>query len=82
MKAVVDLMDSLHLFIKGHTVYTDSWYRSPTLFHYLQSRKTNAVGTVRLNRKFMPADLPVFKPKKDKRKFKVRKLATGMDALA
>ena len=66
--AVVDLMGSLRLFDKGHTVCTDSWYSSPTLFHYLQGRKTNAVGTVRLNRKFMPADLPVFKKKKDKGK--------------
>lgn len=29
----------------------------PTLFHYLESHKTEAVGTMRLNRKFMPKDL-------------------------
>ena len=81
-QAVTDLMNSLSLFDKGHTVYTDSWYTSPTLFHYLQGRKTNAVGTVRLNRKFMPADLPVFRKKKDEGKLEIRKSPTGMLALA
>ncbi|XP_042863479.1 piggyBac transposable element-derived protein 4-like [Penaeus japonicus] len=61
MKAVVDLMHGAELFEKGYQLYHDNWYSSPTLFHYLQSRKTHAVGTVRLNRKFMPKDLSVKK---------------------
>jgi len=44
---------------KGYQLFVDNWYTSPTLFHLLQSRKTNAVGTAQLNRKFMPKDLCV-----------------------
>lgn len=40
---------------KGHTLYVDNWYTSPTLFSYLYDRETNACGTVRINRKGMPA---------------------------
>ena len=39
---------------KGHTLYTDNYYTSPTLSVYLHNRKTNSCGTVRQNRKFMP----------------------------
>ncbi|ROT63952.1 putative piggyBac transposable element-derived protein 4-like [Penaeus vannamei] len=59
MKAVTDLMNRACFFEKGYELYLDNWYSSPELFHYLSSRKTNAVGTVRLNRKFMPKDLKV-----------------------
>ncbi|XP_069995950.1 piggyBac transposable element-derived protein 4-like [Penaeus vannamei] len=44
---------------KGYQLFVDNWYTSPTLFHLLQSRKTNAVGTARLNRKFMRKDITV-----------------------
>ena len=82
-QAVFGLMNSLGLFDLGHTVYTDSWYTSPTLFHYMQSRRTNAVGTVRTNRKFMPADMPVFKKKKDNAsQLECRRTPTGMLALS
>lgn len=47
MKAVVDLMEKGQLFDKGYELYTDNWYSSPTLFQYLKTRKTNAVGTGR-----------------------------------
>ena len=39
---------------KGHTLYLDNWYSSPKLFITLVNSKTNAVGTVRSNRKNMP----------------------------
>ncbi|ROT77905.1 PiggyBac transposable element-derived protein 4 [Penaeus vannamei] len=58
-RAVIHLMGAAGLFDKGYDLYTDNWYTSPTLFHYLQSRRTNAIGTVRTNRKFMPTDLQV-----------------------
>ena len=58
-KAVVNLMDDAGLFDLGYDLYTDNWYSSPTLFHYLQSRMTNAAGTVRPSRKWMPKDLQV-----------------------
>ncbi|XP_042888419.1 piggyBac transposable element-derived protein 4-like [Penaeus japonicus] len=62
MKAVVDLMGASYLFGKGYEVHTDNWYTSPTLFHYLQGRRTNAVGTVWANRKYMLTDLQVKVP--------------------
>uniref|UniRef100_A0A8C7H0A3 PiggyBac transposable element-derived protein 4-like n=1 Tax=Oncorhynchus kisutch TaxID=8019 RepID=A0A8C7H0A3_ONCKI len=40
---------------KGHTLYVDNWYSSPTLFQHLLSNSTGACGTVRSNRKGMPA---------------------------
>ncbi|XP_050509345.1 piggyBac transposable element-derived protein 4-like [Diabrotica virgifera virgifera] len=39
---------------KGHTLYCDNWYTSPSLFVWLYNRATNACGTVRKNRKYMP----------------------------
>ncbi|XP_042875142.1 piggyBac transposable element-derived protein 4-like [Penaeus japonicus] len=57
-KAVADLMESAEVLDKGYSLYVDNWYSSPTLFHWLQGRKTNACGTVRGNRKFMPTDFP------------------------
>lgn len=39
----------------GHTLYTDNWYTSPNLHNLLWSQKTNACGTVKQNRKNMPA---------------------------
>ncbi|MEL7520415.1 MAG: transposase, partial [Cyanobacteria bacterium J06553_1] len=52
---VMHLMKEAELFDKGYIVYMDNYYTSPTLFHHLQSRKTAAIGTVRPNRKHMPA---------------------------
>ena len=78
MKAVVDLMHAAGLFDKGYQLFLDNWYSSPTLFHYLQSRKTEAVGTVRLNRKFMPKDLTV----RVRGDVDVRTSRSGMMALA
>ncbi|KAL1274517.1 hypothetical protein QQF64_027331 [Cirrhinus molitorella] len=39
---------------KGHVLYTDNWYGSPTLFQHLLSLGTGACGTVCSNRKGMP----------------------------
>uniref|UniRef100_A0A9J8B5B7 PiggyBac transposable element-derived protein domain-containing protein n=1 Tax=Cyprinus carpio carpio TaxID=630221 RepID=A0A9J8B5B7_CYPCA len=36
---------------KGHVLYVDNWYSSPTLFQHLLSLGTGACGTVRANRK-------------------------------
>nr|XP_027236124.1 piggyBac transposable element-derived protein 4-like [Penaeus vannamei] len=58
-KAVLHLMEYGGFLDKGYQLFVDNWYTSPTLFHLLQSRRTNAVGTARLNRKFMPKDLSV-----------------------
>ena len=77
-RAVIDLMDAAGLFDLGYELYTDNWYSSPSLFHYLQSRRTNAVGTVRPNRKSMPRDLRVRK----KGDVDVRSTCTGQLALA
>ena len=39
---------------KGHTLFVDNWYTSPTLFSYLYNNKTNACGTVKPRRRNMP----------------------------
>ena len=46
---------------KGHILYIDNWYSSPTLFQHLLYRGTGACGTVRANRKGMPAFSPKMK---------------------
>lgn len=48
----------------GHTLFLDNWYSSPSLFAKLQSIKTNAIGTVRCNRKNMPKELAAAKLKR------------------
>nr|XP_003706754.1 PREDICTED: piggyBac transposable element-derived protein 4-like [Megachile rotundata] len=48
----------------GHTLFLDNWYSSPSLFAKLQSIKTNAIGTVRCNRKNMPKELAAEKLKR------------------
>ncbi|XP_042875839.1 piggyBac transposable element-derived protein 4-like [Penaeus japonicus] len=58
-KAVLDLLEMSSSMGKGYCVFVDNWYTSPSLFHILQSRRTNAVGTVRVSRKWMPRDLTV-----------------------
>ena len=39
---------------KGHHLYVDNWYTSPTLFEFLHRNKTGACGTVRKNRQGLP----------------------------
>ncbi|KAL6417032.1 hypothetical protein ACFW04_014740 [Cataglyphis niger] len=39
---------------KGHTLYVDNFYSSPTLFNLLHTNATNACGTVKQRRKGMP----------------------------
>ena len=56
-KVVTDLLETAALFDKGYTMNVDNWYSSPDLFHYLQHRKTNAVGTVNMRRKHMPKEV-------------------------
>lgn len=45
---------------KGHILYVDNWYTSPSLFHFLHENMTGACGTVKANRKFMPKYPPKF----------------------
>lgn len=47
-KAVMDLRDARDFFWKSYHAYIDNWYTStlPFLFHFLQSKKTGAVGKV------------------------------------
>ncbi|XP_047488440.1 piggyBac transposable element-derived protein 4-like isoform X2 [Penaeus chinensis] len=66
MKVLIDLMEKGSLMDKGYQVHTDNWFSSPKLFHYLQARKTSAVGTVQTNRKYMPTDLQVKGTRKDR----------------
>ena len=56
---VIELMEPY--LQNGHTLFIDNWYTRPSLFLNLAGKKTNAVGTVRVNRKNMPQQ---FKPTK------------------
>lgn len=40
---------------RGHKLFIDNWYSSPTLAKYLHKKKTNVTGTVGKNRKRMPS---------------------------
>lgn len=40
-------------FHKGHVIYIDNWYTSPTLAEFLHDRDTGMCGTVKANRKGM-----------------------------
>lgn len=40
---------------KGHIIYMDNWYSSPTLYEYLLNKGTGACGTVKIKRKGMPS---------------------------
>ena len=42
---------------KGHILYTDNYYTSPSLASFLLSNKTHLCGTVRQNRRFYPKDI-------------------------
>ena len=52
------------LFNKGHSLYLDNWYMSPDLCKRVSEKGTNIVGTVRANRKNMPADISTIKLKR------------------
>lgn len=45
MKVVIDLMDRACCFKKSYKLYLDNCYRLLTLYHYLQLKKINTVGT-------------------------------------
>ena len=49
---------------RGHHLYTDNYYTSPTLFSHLYSRGTDACGTLRQNRKHVPLGIKNAKPPK------------------
>ncbi|CAF1325070.1 unnamed protein product [Adineta steineri] len=51
----------------GHCIVMDNYYSSPQLFLELVKRKTDAVGTVRSNRKSLPLDFRNSKLKKNER---------------
>ena len=46
---------------KGHALYTDNYYSSPTLFDKLVNLDTKTVGTVRTNRREIPLDFKTLK---------------------
>jgi len=54
-RIVLTLVDEL--LDKGYCVFVDNYYTSPMLFRQLHNQQTDAVGTVRLSRKHMPAEL-------------------------
>lgn len=39
---------------KGHNLYVDNWYTSPTLVSTLHLNQTNSCGTIKKNRKYVP----------------------------
>lgn len=49
---------------KGYTLFLDNWYSSPNIFEFLLENDTNAIGTVRCDRKNMPKELRALKLKK------------------
>lgn len=51
-KVVIKMIDDLSG--QGRTIYLDNWYSSPALFSRLHKQKNNVIGTVRLNRKYLP----------------------------
>lgn len=75
-KAVLQVIKTGGFLDQGYQLFVDDWYASPTLFHMLQARKTNAVGKARLNRRFMPKDLGVREGRVD-----YRSSETGLLAL-
>jgi hypothetical protein len=49
---------------KGYTVWTDNYYNSPELAHFLKRHNTDCLGTLRLNRKNAPQEVKTKKLKK------------------
>ncbi|XP_038052932.1 piggyBac transposable element-derived protein 4-like isoform X1 [Patiria miniata] len=67
-RVVLDLNEDL--LDRGYNIYLDRWFSSPAFFLQLRDRRTNACGTVRLNRKHMPADLKDVRLKRGERAFR------------
>ena len=61
-QAAIDLMQPY--LNRGHIVFLDSLFSSPALFDYLEAHGTRACGTLRPNRKGLPADLKLTKKQK------------------
>ena len=61
-RVVVDLVKSLAG--KGHHIYFDNYYTSPTLCHILHTNGFGCCGTLRLNRKGIPPSFRSAKVKK------------------
>ena len=59
----VDLIQSL--LDMGYHLYTDNWYTAVPLGEFLSSRNTNIIGTVRVNREFLPAGVKQKLTKRD-----------------
>lgn len=72
--AIAPLMERLlhDYFSKGHTVFMDRFYTSPTLIDFLWDRDTLGVGTVMLNRKEMPKSLTTTTLKRGEMTFRHR----------
>ena len=68
----VDLMEPL--LDMGYHLYTDNWYTAIPLAEFLSSRNTNITGTVRVNRKFLPAGVKQKLPKGDSVAFRKNNL--------
>ena len=47
---------------RGHHLYTDNFYTSPTLYHHLYQQGTGACGTLRTNKKHVPQTMKAAKP--------------------
>ena len=62
----------------GHCIVMDNYYSSPELFLYLVTRKTDAVGTVRSNRKSLPLDFRNSKLKRNERITRYYKKSDGI----
>ncbi|XP_014772823.1 uncharacterized protein LOC106871067 [Octopus bimaculoides] len=60
----VVLLPNENFFDKGYNIYMDNWYSSSDLF--LQVRRTNACGTVKMHRKNMSPDFHKIKLRKGK----------------
>ncbi|KAE8740588.1 hypothetical protein FOCC_FOCC013888, partial [Frankliniella occidentalis] len=61
-KAVTDLAEDY--LDEGRTIYADNWYSGIPLVEFLRQRRTLYVGTIRTNRRGLPADLVQAKLKK------------------
>lgn len=66
---VIDLLRGLEN--KGHCVFTDNFYTSPTLAHYLTTIRTCLCGTIRPNRREFPKDLVKSKSETSQRLFRL-----------
>lgn len=63
--AILSMMENTELLGKGHTVVADNFFTSPCLIYRLLDRRTNMVGTTRINRTGFPVAI-VELPKKQK----------------